>query len=209
MIAAIYLPLSTQDQDCGFGLVELKGYARRRGWRTIVYSEKPVWDAGIRRPMLQSLLHGARLHTFDIVLVGKMDWFGRSLQSLIANLQVLDSAGIRFVAPSQNIDTNNKSSRGKCLMQIVGAFAEFHRHRVRTGMREYQRAYTHGEIGKVRHSQSGRDLPVGRPPKVFRRDQVVELRAQGLSWRAIAKQIGVPQTTVRRAAWSLRNPPAN
>ena len=103
-----------------------------------------------------------RLNTFDIVLVGKMDWFGRSLQSLIANLQVLDSAGIRFVAPSQNIDTNNKSSRGKCLMQIVGAFAEFHRHRVRTGMREYQRAYTHGEIGKVRHIQSGRDLPVGR-----------------------------------------------
>ena len=52
MIAAIYLPLSTQDQDFGFGLAELKGYARRRGWRTIVYSEKPVWDGGIRYPML-------------------------------------------------------------------------------------------------------------------------------------------------------------
>jgi putative DNA-invertase from lambdoid prophage Rac len=208
MIAAIYLPPSTQ-HDCDFGPAELQRYARRRGWRTIVYSERPVWDRGIRYPILQSVLHGAKLHAFDLVLVGKMDWFGRSLQSLIANLQVLDSVGIRFVAASQNIDTNKKSSRGKCLMQIIAAFAKFHRYRVQTGMREYQRDYTHGEIGKVRHSRSGRDLPVGRPAKVFRRDQVVELRAQGLSWRAIAKQIGVPPTTVRRAALVSAKPPAN
>jgi hypothetical protein len=48
--------------------------------------------------MLESVLNRAKLHAFDIVLVGRMDWFGRSLQSLIANLQVLDSVGIRFVA---------------------------------------------------------------------------------------------------------------
>jgi DNA invertase Pin-like site-specific DNA recombinase len=37
---------------------------------------------------------------------------------------------------------------------------------------------------------------VGRPKRVFRRDEVVRLRdEQGLSWRAIGKQLGIPAMT--------------
>ena len=37
---------------------------------------------------------------------------------------------------------------------------------------------------------------VGRPKRVFRRDEVVRLRdVEGLSWRAIGKQLGIPAMT--------------
>jgi hypothetical protein len=36
---------------------------------------------------------------------------------------------------------------------------------------------------------------VGRPKRVIRRDEVVRLRQQGLSWRAIGKKLGIPAMT--------------
>jgi len=50
---------------------------------------------------------------------------------------------------------------------------------------------------KVEQTRSGRS--VGRPRVVFRRDQVFELRAKGLSWREIARRTGVSTGSVRRA----------
>jgi DNA invertase Pin-like site-specific DNA recombinase len=44
---------------------------------------------------------------------------------------------------------------------------------------------------------------VGRPKRVFRRDEVVRLRdEEGLSWRAIGKKLGIPAMT---AVDSYRN----
>jgi putative DNA-invertase from lambdoid prophage Rac len=184
--AAIYARVSTQDQNCGLQLTELRGYAERMGWPAVEYVEKASGKAGGKRPQLDKLLDDARLRKFDIVLVWKMDRFGRSLQHLIANVQVLDSAGVRFIVPTQNIDTDKKSPMGKFLMHIFGAFAEFERdlivERVKAGVAEAQRNGKH----------------CGRPAKIFQRDQVAVLRKAGLSWRAVAKKLGRPLTTVRR-----------
>jgi DNA invertase Pin-like site-specific DNA recombinase len=46
---------------------------------------------------------------------------------------------------------------------------------------------------------------VGRPKVIFRRDQVLELRNQGRSWRQIAKECRAGVTTVRRAYQSIAN----
>lgn len=40
----------------------------------------------------------------------------------------------------------------------------------------------------------------GRPKRIFRRDEVSELRAQGLSWRKISERLSLPVSTVRDAA---------
>jgi hypothetical protein len=36
---------------------------------------------------------------------------------------------------------------------------------------------------------------LGRPARIFRRDALVRLQDEGLSWRAIAKQLDVPVST--------------
>jgi Homeodomain-like domain len=44
--------------------------------------------------------------------------------------------------------------------------------------------------------QQGRGTRLGRPRRVFRRDQALRLRAEGQSWRQIARALGVPFSTV-------------
>jgi hypothetical protein len=44
--------------------------------------------------------------------------------------------------------------------------------------------------------------PLGRPKRVFRRDEAVRLRAEGMSWRKIAARLKVPVTTVVEVASS-------
>src|ERR1700689_4663380 len=203
MIAAIYARVSTVDQNCGMQLTELRAFAARMSWSLVEYIETASGKAGAKRPQLGCLLSDAKLRQFDIVLVWKIDRFGRSLQHFISNIQLLDAAGIRFIAPSQNIDTDTKSPIGKLLMNIMAAFAEFERdliiERVKSGVVEYSRAFTRGEVGKSRHSKSGKDLRQGRPAKVFRRDLIPQLRGEGLSWREIAKRLQVPLATVYQA----------
>lgn len=70
------------------------------------------------------------------------------------------------------------------MLQILASVAEFEREIIRertlSGIRAAQAA------GKG----------VGRPKRVFRRDEVVRLREQeGLSWRAIGTKLGIPAMT--------------
>jgi len=94
------------------------------------------------------------------------------------------------------------------MVHILGAFAELERdliaERVSAGLAEYRRAHKAGEVGKSRHSRSGKDLPHGRPARVFRRDRAVAMRQVGKSWREIAAALGVPQSTIRDLFRSLQ-----
>jgi putative DNA-invertase from lambdoid prophage Rac len=186
MTAAIYARVSTEDQQCEMQLTELRAYCERQGWTVTEYTEKASGKAGSKRPVLARLMADAQMKRFDVVLVWKLDRFGRSLRDLIENIQTLDSAGIRFVAPNQGIDTDNRSPVGRLLLHIMGAFAEFERslivERVRTGVKEAQRQGKH----------------CGRPKKIFRRDEALELRVAGASLRAIAAKLGISFGTAQR-----------
>ena len=168
-------------------LSELRGYATRMGWQTREYIEKASGKAGSKRPILAKLMDDARLRRFDVVLVWKLDRFGRSVPEFVDRVQQLDAAGVRFVAVTQGIDTDSRSPAGKLLMHILAAIAEFERDLIRERVR----------AGVAQAKRQGKHC--GRPRKVFRRDEAAELRAQGMSWRAIAAALGVPQATVRAA----------
>jgi putative DNA-invertase from lambdoid prophage Rac len=186
MIAAVYARVSSEDQNCAMQLTELGGYLERQGWAGLEYVEKASGKAGSKRPALAQLLADARMKRFDAVVVWKLDRFGRSLHHLIENIQLLDSLGIRFIAPTQGIDTDNRSPVGRLLLHIMGAFAEFERaliiERVKTGVSEAKKQGKH----------------CGRPRKIFRRDEALAMRAQGASLRAIAKAFGIGLGTAAR-----------
>lgn len=188
MIAAIYARVSTSDQKCDLQLTELRGYAARSGWEVAEYVDQGVSGTKRNRPALDRLMKDARFKRFGAVLVWKLDRFGRSLQQLVDNVQSLDNLGIRFIAVTQSIDTDQRSPMGKFLMHLFAAFAEFERdlivERVKAGVAEARRQGKH----------------CGRPARVFRRDRVAEMRSQGKSWREIAWELKLPVTTVRRAA---------
>lgn len=205
MNAAIYARVSTLDQNCAMQLTDLRAHCERNQWPPAVeYIENASGKAGSRRPVLKKLLQDAQSRKFDAVLVWKMDRFGRSTIDVITNIQELERAGIRFLSPSQAIDTDQRNPFAKAMMHLMAVFAELERdiiaERVNAGVQEYRRSYAAGRVGagKPRRSKSGKDLPHGRPQKIFARDKVKELADGGMSRRAIAKELKVSEATIRR-----------
>ena len=108
---------------------------------------------------------------FDVVVVWRFDRFARSIEQLVVALAEFRPLGIDFVSCQEALDTS--TPMGKAMFTIIGAMAELERNvireRVIAGM-EYAR--THG-------TKSGNSI--GRPKRIFDRDEVVKLRESGLS----------------------------
>lgn len=185
MRTAIYARVSTSDQNCDMQLRELREYVDRRGWSlTDEYVDTGFSGSKSSLPALDRLMTDAARREFDCVIVYKVDRFGRSVLHLNQQLATLTSHGVRFLATSQSIDTDEKNPASRLLLQILASVAEFEREiikeRTLSGIRAAQAA------GKV----------VGRPKRIFRRDEVVRLRdVDNLSWRAIGTRLGIPAMT--------------
>jgi DNA invertase Pin-like site-specific DNA recombinase len=185
----LYARVSTTDkgQDPQVQLRELREYCERRGWKiTEEYVDAGVSGSKDSRPALNRLMADAHSRRFDTVLVWKIDRWGRSLKHLVTSLADLDALGIAFVSLRDNLDLGTPS--GRLMMQLLGAMAEFERaliqERVKAGLRN----------ARAKGKRLGR-------PRVFVSQQRVEmLRGLGLSWRDIAKELGVGVGTVHRIA---------
>jgi putative DNA-invertase from lambdoid prophage Rac len=185
MRVAIYARVSTVDQTCDLQLRELREYVGRRGWETFAEYVDTGWSgAAVARPELDRLLRDARSRRFDAVLVWKLDRWGRSVAASVKSIQELASLGVRFIAVTQNIDTDDTNPMSRFLLHILTAFAELERELIRERVTAGVRA------AKARGTQ------VGRPKRIFRRDEAIRLRAQGVSWRKIAETLNVPTATV-------------
>src|SRR4029078_11056192 len=94
------------------------------------------------RPQLDKLIRDARQRRFASVLVWKLDRWGRSVADCVRSIQKIAPLGVRFVAITQNIDTDESNPAARLLLHIFAAFAEFERALIRarvvTGSRAEQ-----------------------------------------------------------------------
>jgi DNA invertase Pin-like site-specific DNA recombinase len=182
---ALYARVSTLDQDCNLQLADLRRYAQQRFARYYEYVDVGVSGAQRKRPQLDALMTAAGQRLFDVVLVWKFDRFARSLKHLIDSLDEFRALGIDFISFTEGIDTTTPA--GQLLFHVVGAVAQFDLDvivvRVRAGMAHAR------PMGKQ----------IGRPRAIIDADKVAGLRRQGYSLRAIATQLDVPVSRVRRA----------
>jgi DNA invertase Pin-like site-specific DNA recombinase len=187
MKCALYARVSTSDQNCQLQISELRDYVAKRGndWQIAgEYIDAGVSGAKASRPELNRLMADARKRRFDAVLVWKLDRWGRSVIDSIKNIQELRSLGVRFLAVTQNIDTDESNAMSGFLIVVLSAFAEMER----------QLIIERTVLGVRAARAAGKTL--GRPKRVFHRDEALRLRAEGRSWRAIGKELGVPFSTV-------------
>src|ERR1019366_2259290 len=211
MRCAIYARVSTDKQDYDeTQLPDLRDFVRRWGWEHEVteYVEKLSGKEGVRRPQLDKLMEAAKNGKLDTVVVWKLDRFGRSALDTLNNLKLLEVYHVRFVVSTMpSIDTDDRSPFGVFVRTMFAAFAELERafivERTQGGYKAYRRLHASGQIGKTKHSKSGKDLPVGRPKRVFDRLKMRELRAAGKSTRSIAKALHISETGVRRALGTM------
>ena len=202
MNVALYLRVSTLDQNPEAQRRELEAYAARHGWDVTAQYEDIASGSDRKRPELARLLEDCRRGKVECVLVWKLDRFGRSAIDLYHNLQLLDSEAVRFIATSQGIDTERSNPVSRFLLHVLGAVAELERDQMRertvSGMRRYQADLAANKVGRTVHSQSGKDLPPHRPKRIFDLNEAKAMRAAGFSYAFIGESLSLCPSTVYR-----------
>src|SRR5246500_3120633 len=96
--AGLYARVSTNDQQTiPLQIRALREYAARRNW-TIALQVKEVGSGASQRQLREKLLEAARRREIDVVLVWRLDRWGRSVTDLLATLQELEHLGVGFVS---------------------------------------------------------------------------------------------------------------
>ena len=183
--AGLYARVSTHDQQTlPMQLSAMRDYARKRGWE-IGVEIKDVGSGAALRQKREELLTAARKRDIDLVVVWRLDRWGRSLVDLVNTLQELSSLNVGFVSLSEALDLSTPSGRVPAGMLAV--FAEFERDILRDRVK----------AGIAQARKEGR--PHGRPRSAALHLPVIKkLFQKGISKREIAKQVGISRTSVRR-----------
>lgn len=183
--AGLYARVSTNDQQTlSMQSRAMREYASRRGW-TIAVTVREVGSGADKRQAREKLLEAARRRELDVVLVWRLDRWGRSVTDLLASLQELEHLGVSFVSLTEALDLTTPA--GRAMAGLLAIFAEFER--------EILGERTRAGIAHAR--QNGKRL--GRPMTAgLRATEIRKLYRAGISKAEIARRLQIGRTSVRR-----------
>ena len=181
----LYARVSTHDQQTlPMQHRAMRQYATRRGWR-IVLQVKEIGSGASQRERREQLLEAARRREIDVVLVWRLDRWGRSVTDLLATLQELEHLGVGFVSLTEALDLTTPT--GRAMAGLLAVFAEFEREILRERVR----------AGLAHARRNGQRL--GRPiTAALHADQVRQLYHDGITKAEIARRLQIGRTSVRR-----------
>lgn len=181
----LYARVSTHDQQTiPLQMRALREYAARRGW-TIALQVKEIGSGASLRERREQLLEAARRREIDVVLVWRLDRWGRSVTDLLATLQELEHLGVGFVSLTEALDLTTPA--GRAMAGLLAVFAEFEREILRERVR----------AGLAHARQNGQRL--GRPmTAALHADGIRKLYRAGTSKAEIARRLQIGRTSVRR-----------
>jgi putative DNA-invertase from lambdoid prophage Rac len=183
--AGLYARVSTHDQQTlPLQMRAMREYAVKRGW-TVALSIKEVGSGAAGRELRESLLAAARRREIDVVLVWRLDRWGRSLVDLVVTLKELAELGVAFVSLTEALDLTTPTGRAMAgLLSVFAAFEhEVLRERIRAGIAE----------ARLKGKHLGRPVTVGKQAS-----QIRKLHRDGVSKAEIARQLNIGRTSVRR-----------
>jgi DNA invertase Pin-like site-specific DNA recombinase len=184
--AGLYARVSTNDQQTiPLQIRALREYAARRDW-TIALQVKEVGSGASQRQLREKLLEAARRREIDVVLlVWRLDRWGRSVADLLATLQELDHLGVDFVSLNEALDLTTPA--GRAMAALLAVFAAFEREILQERVR----------AGLAHARQNGKRL--GRTATAaLHTAEIRKLHRAGVAKAEIARRLGVGRTSVRR-----------
>ena len=170
----------------------MREYAVRRGWM-IAVNVREVGSGAAKREAREKLLEAARRREIDVVVVWRLDRWGRSVTDLLATLQELDHLSVGFVSLTEALDLTTPA--GRAMAGLLAIFAEFER--------EILRERTRAGLAHARQSgkQLGRPITAGVHAAEIRR-----LHRAGIAKAEIARRLQVGRTSVRRILAAAMTP---
>src|SRR5688500_3909889 len=195
MKTAIYTRVSTDKQSHDSQLVELRDYCQRRDWRNVTEYGDVVSGAKFTRQGLDRLMADVRRGRLATVVCFKLDRLGRSLAHLAQLVAEFAAHNVALICTSQGIDTSDKNPAGRLQLGVLMAVAEFERsiiqERVNAGLR----------------AARARGVKLGRKPTLLQhRDAIAQMLARGKGIRAIARETGLPVSSVHKIAGAINQP---
>jgi DNA invertase Pin-like site-specific DNA recombinase len=149
----------------------LREYCMRRAWEDFAV----VSDADV-------LLRAVRAGKVEIVLASTLKGLARSTSQLVQVLREFVTRKVTLIIPGQGIDT---SKAGKAFLDMLDAISEFKHSAAVEAI--------HAGLNRARR----RGVRLGRPETMnVHREDVARLRVLGRTGRAIAKELGIPSSTV-------------
>jgi DNA invertase Pin-like site-specific DNA recombinase len=162
----------------------LHDYATNRGW-AVSMQVKEVGSGAVQRERRRQLIDAARRREIDVVLVWRLDRWGRSLMDLVTTLQELIELNVGFVSLTEALDLT--TSAGRAMAGMLAVFAQFERDILRERVR----------AGLEHARQSGTRL--GRPATAaIKSVDVRKLFRKGISKSEISRRLDIGRTSVRR-----------
>lgn len=183
---ALYARVSTDEQDVGMQIDELRRAAVERGWKVVVeHVDDGVSGAKRDRAALRELEWDVEQGRVDLVAVWKLDRLGRSLIHLVTLLDDWRGRGVDLVSLHDG-DVDTTTPTGRLFFQLAAAFAEYERslilERSRAGVRRAQAQGIH----------------CGRPRVEVDVKPAVDLIQAGYGLRKASRALKVSVTTLRR-----------
>jgi site-specific DNA recombinase len=99
--AAMYVRVSTAEQDTDMQETDLRQYVESRGWEYVVYRDKAQSGAENDRPALNAMLNDMRRRKFDVIVIWKLDRLARSLKQLLTIGEECRSLSVDLVSLSR------------------------------------------------------------------------------------------------------------
>ena len=191
---AIYVRVSTDEQDPDAQLRDLREYVRSRGWKDVTeYVDLGFSGAKDSRPRFKELWDAIHKGRVQILLTHALDRLGRSLAHLVKIIFTLTERNVTLVSFRENIDLS--TAQGRLIASIFAVLAEYElamiRERTRAGMR----------AAKARGSK------IGNQKRFFDKTKATKLRDQGVGQIRIARKLGVGVGRVNRWAKQEYLPP--
>jgi len=186
--AALYARVSTADQSCDRQERDLRAFAERSDYEIVGTFRETASGARNDRVERRRVMALAQAREIDVILVTELSRWGRSTIDLLHTLRDLEAHRVSLAALN-GMAFDLSTSVGRMMATVIAGLAEFERdllrERVRSGL----------AAAKARGKVLGRKL--GQRPKADRyAARVMALVDQGLSYRLIARDLGLSKNTV-------------
>ena len=188
---AIYARVSTHDQNTlPLQVKKCREFAKARKWE-VVQVIKEIGSGANQGPLRNDLLNLCRKREIDVVIVWKLDRWGRSVSDVITILDELKVIGVKFVSITEALDFTTPS--GKAMSALLSVLAEFERdmikERVKAGLEQAK----------------SKGVKLGRPAFIndVDKSQVIKLWKRHQNQSYVAREMGISRRSVVRIIESV------